>query len=273
MNPDRNNDSSVLFRWKEFSMSLNLTAKEFKQGELFIRETIRSRRKIVNFLLFSTRSDGTAWKEKCIFPQWYKRTILSIKSISGNPRFFDRLPLVYRWLYFSGSNGTCRSASFRICNFAQVITAAYLPRIFMANNASERFHRRKIAASSTYHFTQRNILDIDWALFSNAKRMLYLVSDGPLQLLLPNCKTNPCKSSWTNKKTLTFQWNDSLFRLIIPFRDILLPWKLLSDQSVDVISSRHNFPKYSGGILFVSIQRICKLIRNIKHRKLRVSRS
>lgn len=58
MNPDRNNDSSVLFRWKEFSMSLNLTAKEFKQGELFIRETIRSRRKIVNFLLFSTRSDG-----------------------------------------------------------------------------------------------------------------------------------------------------------------------------------------------------------------------
>lgn len=143
MNPDRNNDSSVLFRWKEFSMSLNLTAKEFKQGELFIRETIRSRRKIVNFLFFSTRSDGTAWKEKCTFPQWYKRNILSIKSISGKPWVFDRLPLVYRWLYFSGSNGTCRSASFCICNFAQVITAAYLPRIFMANTRVNVFTDEK----------------------------------------------------------------------------------------------------------------------------------
>lgn len=166
MNPDRNNDSSVLFRWKEFSMSLNLTAKEFKQGELFIRETIRSRRKIVNFLLFSTRSDGTAWKEKCTFPQWYKWTILSIKSISGKPRFFDRLPLVYRWLYFSGSNGTCRSASFCICNFAQVITAAYLTRIFMVNNASERFHSWTDEKSRlARHIILRN--EISWISLSS----------------------------------------------------------------------------------------------------------
>lgn len=67
MNPDRNNDSSVLFRWKEFSMSLNLTAKEFKQGELFIRETIRSRRKIVNFLLVSTRSDELPGRKNASF--------------------------------------------------------------------------------------------------------------------------------------------------------------------------------------------------------------
>lgn len=272
MNPDRNNDSSVLFRWKEFSMSLNLTAKEFKQGELFIRETIRSRRKIMNFLLVSTRSDETTWKEKCIFPQWYKRTILSIKSISGKLRFFDRLPLVYRRLYFSGSNGICRSASFCICNFAQVITASYLPRIFMANTGVNVFTDEKSLLAG--HIILRNeISQILIELFSNAKPMLYLVFDDPLWLLFPNYKTNPCKSSRTNRQTLTFQWNDSLFRLIIPFRDILLPWKLLSDQSVDAISSRHNFPKYSGGILFVSIQRICKLIRNIKHRKLRISRS
>lgn len=38
MDPRGNNDFRALFRWKEVAVSLNLTVKESKQGELFIHE-------------------------------------------------------------------------------------------------------------------------------------------------------------------------------------------------------------------------------------------
>lgn len=38
MDPAGNNDFTILFRWKELAVSLNLTVKESKQGELFIHE-------------------------------------------------------------------------------------------------------------------------------------------------------------------------------------------------------------------------------------------
>lgn len=105
MDPAENNDFTILFRWKELAVSLNLTVKESKQGELFIHEMDTTEGK--NWVPFQRRDlvRIKILKKNASSERGYKQTRPRYKWIDRKRHVFDHPP-IYRRLYFSTSNGT-----------------------------------------------------------------------------------------------------------------------------------------------------------------------
>lgn len=159
MDPPGNNDFRILFRWKELAVSLNLTVKESKQGELFIHEMDTTEGK--NWVPFQRRDlvRIKILKKNASLGRTDKQTGPVINESIENATFstIPGLP-VYRWLYFSTSNA--------IRNFFPYLQFRenYFRGAFTADFHRKYAHRplswaMKNPHHRTYHFIEQNILD------------------------------------------------------------------------------------------------------------------
>lgn len=157
MDPAGNNDFTILFRWKELAVSLNLTVKESKQGELFIHEMDTTEGK--NWVPFQRRDlvRIKILKKNASSGRGYKQTGPVINESIENATFSTIPRFIVDYIF---PPRMAPAASSRTYNFAKIISVAHLPRIFIANTLTDRFHGPwKIPTTRTYHFIEQNILD------------------------------------------------------------------------------------------------------------------
>lgn len=106
------------------------------------------------------------------------------------------------------------AASSRTYNFAKIISVAHLPRIFIANTLTDRFHGPwKIPTTRTYHFIEQNILDwiivkpvlrrVEQQLVSIARRKLRIVRN-PLTRKLCYYRMKKVLSNFVPPKSHSF---------------------------------------------------------------------
>lgn len=183
MDPAGNNDFTILFRWKELAVSLNLTVKESKQGELFIHEMDTTEGK--NWVPFQRRDlvRIKILKKNASSGRGYKQTGPVINESIENATFSTIPRFIVDYIF---PPRMAPAASSRTYNFAKIISVAHLPRIFIANTFTDRFHGPwKIPTTRTYHFIEQNILDwiivkpvlrrVEQQLVSIARRKLRIV--------------------------------------------------------------------------------------------------
>lgn len=101
-------------------------------------------------------------QEECFVGGGYKQTGPVINESIGNGHVFDHpaaSPDLSLIIFFHLE--WAPAASSRTYNFAKIISVPHLPRIFIANTLTDRFHGPwKIPTTPrTYHFIEQNILD------------------------------------------------------------------------------------------------------------------
>lgn len=100
-------------------------------------------------------------QEECFVGGGYKQTGPVINESIGNGHVFDHPASPDLSLIIFFHLEWAPAASSRTYNFAKIISVPHLPRIFIANTLTDRFHGPwKIPTTPrTYHFIEQNILD------------------------------------------------------------------------------------------------------------------
>lgn len=153
----------------------------------------------------------------------YKQTGPVINESIGNGHVFDHPAaspdlslIIFFHLEWAPAASSCTY------NFAKIISVPHLPRIFIANTLTDRFHGPwKIPTTPrTYHFIEQNILD--WNRKTGVLRRVE-------QQLVFNCSQKITQSSailWT--LLLSNEKNTLKFRIKVSLNPILSPYSIIS---------------------------------------------